>query len=134
MKNAALILSIGVLLTACGGVGVNGEHYTGRQGSQAWFATASPQTIAAYYEQQCSAYGHKPGSAGMTKCVQESALVGRQSADVRAANYNAAMLGASAALLSQNNQPVIQPPPPPQRTYCTTRYDAFLKQYQTYCN
>ena len=90
-----------LVLAGCGGTGVTGERYVGRQGSQAWFATASPQTIAAYYEKQCSAYGHKPGSDGMTRCIQETAMVGRQSADARAASFNQGLANAS-AIYQQN--------------------------------
>lgn len=85
-----------VFISGCGGTGVTGEQYVGRQGSQAWFSTASPQTIAAYYEKQCAAYGHKPGSEGMIRCIQESAMVGRQSADARAASFNQGLANASA--------------------------------------
>ena len=91
-----LIAAAALLLAGCSGTGVNGERYTGRQGSQAWFATASPQTIAAYYQQQCAAYGHKPGSPGMTQCIQESAVVGRHSADMRAASFQQGMANAAA--------------------------------------
>lgn len=83
-------------LAGCGGTGVNGEHYVGRQGSQAWFSTASPQTIAAYYEKQCAAYGHAPGSSEMARCIEESATAGRYSADARAASFNAGMANAAA--------------------------------------
>lgn len=95
-------ISVALLaLAGCGGVGVNGEHYTGRQGSQAWFATASPQTIAAYYEKNCLAYGYKPGTPAMTGCIENSANMGRQSADARAAAFNQGLANAS-AIYQQN--------------------------------
>lgn len=90
------ILLAVTVLAGCGGTGVMGKSYVGRQGSQAWFQTAAPQTIAAYYEQQCAAYGYKSGTADMAGCIQNSAIAGRQSADQRAASFDAGLANASA--------------------------------------
>jgi len=57
--------------------------------------------------------------------------------EARIAQSNAtsrAMMAASLTLLSQNNRPVVAPPIVQRRTYCTTRYNAFLRQYQTICS
>jgi len=93
LSSVALVATI--FISGCGGTGVTGEQYIDRQGSQAWFSTASPQTIAAYYEKNCLAYGYKPGTKDMAGCIENSANVGRQSADARAASFNRGLANAS---------------------------------------
>ena len=72
-----------VVLTGC--TGVNGEKYLGMPGSRAWFATAAPETIAAYFAKQCEAYGFKPGTDAMAQCIQNEAASKRQTNAIRAA-------------------------------------------------
>jgi hypothetical protein len=84
-SHRALLAILPALLTV-GCIGTAGETYVGLPGSPAWFATASPQTVAAYYEQRCQGYGFQPGTTAMAQCVQQEALAKRQSnsADWRA--------------------------------------------------
>lgn len=71
-----------VMIAAISGcTGVDGEHYLGRPGSPAWFATASSDTIAAYYGKRCSAYGFRPGTDAMAQCI-ESEAQGRRNLNV----------------------------------------------------
>jgi hypothetical protein len=75
------------LLAGC--TGVNGEKYLGMPGSPAWFATASPQTIAAHFADQCAAYGFQPGTTAMAQCIRQEAASKRQSNAIRSAAVNA---------------------------------------------
>lgn len=60
-----------LMLTGC--TGVKGERYIGVPGSRAWFATASPETVAAYFGERCAAYGFKPGTPEMAQCIENEA-------------------------------------------------------------
>lgn len=64
---------IAILLFLAGCTGVDGERYVGMPGSPAWFATASPDTVAAYFGKRCVAYGFKPGTPEMAQCIENEA-------------------------------------------------------------
>jgi len=49
-------------------------------GSPAWFATAGPETIAAYYRKRCVSYGFQAGTPQMAQCIQSEASGGRSRA------------------------------------------------------
>lgn len=81
----------------------------------------------------CSANGAEKNLDKINSCLmvynraQQAKLQDRQIA-------SRAMMAASLSLLSQGSQaPVIQPAPMPRQTYCTSQYNAFLKQVQTIC-
>lgn len=96
-----------VLLCLGGCTGVDGEHYVGAPGSRAWFATASPDTVAAYFGQRCAAYGFKPGTPEMAQCIENEAS-NRQ--------HNNALRSIAAAQIMAASQPA-----PPQRPInCTS--------------
>lgn len=99
MKRLALLLCLFVL-PAC--TGVDGETYMGRPGSPAWFATAHPATIAAYFRAQCEAYGFKPGTDALAQCIEN------ESQNKRNANATRAL---AIAQMSQSMQPVPTPRP-----------------------
>lgn len=107
MKAAQVLLL--VLMAGC--TGVDGEQYMGRPGSPAWFATASPNTIAAYFAQSCTAYGFKPGTPEMAQCIQQEAGNKRSTntakmntwAQINAANANAAQANATANRMRTTN-------------------------------
>jgi hypothetical protein len=84
-----------------GCAGTQGETYLGLPGSPAWFATASPQTVAAYYGQRCQGYGFKPGTDAMAQCVQQEALAKRQS---NSADWRATVAAQQAAQQQQRMQ------------------------------
>ena len=67
MRKVYICLLAG-MLGACSS-GVNGERVWGMPESPAWFATASPETIRAYYEKFCIAYGYKPDTTDMDNCI-----------------------------------------------------------------
>lgn len=81
----------------------------------------------------CSANGTEKNLDKINVCLMNYSNA-RNARIAQANATSSAMRAASIALLSQNNQPAMRPMPMPQRTYCTTRYNSFLKQYQTYCN
>ena len=58
-------------------------------GSPAWFATASPATVAAYFSQNCTAYGFKPGTPEMAQCTQMEASNKRSTNATKMANIAA---------------------------------------------
>lgn len=65
---------IGVcLLLLAGCQGADGDGYIGLPGSPAWFMSASPKTIAAYYSERCVGYGFQPGTPHMAQCIQNEA-------------------------------------------------------------
>lgn len=80
------------LIAGC--TGVDGEKYIGAQGSPAWFATASPNTVASYFLESCKAYGFQPGTPEMAQCIQTEAGSKRQSNATR---------GAAIAAMNQAN-------------------------------
>lgn len=67
----ARIALLCIALAGC--TGTQGETFLGRPGSPAWFATAAPETIAAYFVTRCQTYGFKPGTVEMAQCVQQEA-------------------------------------------------------------
>lgn len=60
------------MLIGCQGVG--GETYVGMPTSPAWFATAGPKTVAAYFRKSCEAYGFKADTPQMAQCIQNEAV------------------------------------------------------------
>lgn len=62
-----------VAIGLAGCTGTQGERFLGRPGSPAWFATAAPETIAAYFVTRCKTYGFTPGTVEMAQCVQQEA-------------------------------------------------------------
>ena len=109
---SAAILAVSVTLCAC-------QNSREVEAQQEW--------------NHCSANGTEKNLDKINSCLtvynraQQAKLQDRQIA-------SRAMMAASLSLLSQGNQaPVIQPPPMPRRTYCTTQYNSFLRQYQTIC-
>lgn len=80
------IIAASAVLSACDST--SGDILSGA-GSPAWFAMASPETIASYYGRQCRAYGFQDGTQEMAVCIQNSAQAGRQSADQRLAQGSA---------------------------------------------
>lgn len=110
MRKQYLVVTA-ALLTAC--TGVQGETYLGRPGSPAWFATASPDTIADYFVRRCQTYGFQLGTPEMAQCVQQEAGAARGLAGARMSGVLARMSG-------------------PTQVQCTTvRQGAFLN---TICN
>ncbi|MGO4441577.1 hypothetical protein [Rhizobium sp. RAF56] len=96
MKRAyflAALLPVAAMLAGCQGAG--GEKYIGLPGSPAWFATAGPETVAAYFRKRCTAYGYAPGTPQMAQCIQTEAAGGRQIAARRSAEADA-MISAAA--------------------------------------
>lgn len=96
MKRAAALAFM--LLAGC--QGVDGETYMGVPGSPAWFSTASPNTIAAYFSKRCTAYGFQPGTPEMAQCIQNEAASSRMASAQRSAaiaNANAAFQANAAA-------------------------------------
>lgn len=96
MRKALLTL---LLLAGC--TGVDGEHYVGAPGSRAWFATASPDTIAAYFGKRCAAYGFKPGTPEMAQCIENEAQNSQHNNAIRSV--------AAAQIFSASQQPVRRP-------------------------
>jgi hypothetical protein len=72
-----------VLIAGC--TGVDGEKFIGAPGSPAWFSTASPNTVATYFRDRCTAYGFVQGTPEMAQCIQQEAASKRQSNAIRGA-------------------------------------------------
>jgi len=85
-----------VLLALAGCTGVDGERYLGAPGSRAWFATASPDTIADYFGKRCAAYGFKQGTPEMAQCIENEA---------QSRQHNNAIRSAAAAQIATARQP-----------------------------
>jgi hypothetical protein len=96
MRRIFFLLGLAVITTGC--TGTQGEAVMGMPGSPAWFASASPETIAGYYSRQCASYGFMAGTPGMAQCIQNSALSGRQTASNR-------VTAASGVLMQPRPQP-----------------------------
>lgn len=108
---------VAILLVLSGCTGVDGEHYVGAPGSRAWFATASPDTVAAYFGQRCAAYGFKPGTVEMAQCIENEA---------QAKQHNNTIRSVAAAQIIAASQP-----PPRRQINCTST--AFGGMVNTNC-
>lgn len=106
LRSGGVLFSL-LLLAGC--TGVDGEHYLGRPGSPAWFATASPNTVAAYFRTRCSAYGFKDGTDAMARCVENEAQSRQSSNAVR-----------SIALMQAATAVNPAPTAPSRPVHCTT--------------
>lgn len=73
MQNQRLLIYGCLLVVSTGCTGTQGETYLGAPGSRAWFATAAPETVAAYFSKRCAAYGFQPGTPAMAQCIQSEA-------------------------------------------------------------
>lgn len=83
MTRIPLIFAL-TLIAACS-QNPDGSTSLGLKGSPVWFASASPEAIAAHFAERCQAYGYRPGTAEMTRCIHDSAEAGRAQAQQTAA-------------------------------------------------
>lgn len=72
-----------LLIVLSGCTGTQGETYIGMPGSPAWFKTAAPETIAAYYGDRCAAYGFQRSTPEMANCIQREAMAKQNQNAVR---------------------------------------------------
>lgn len=59
-------------------------------GTDAWYATASPEKIANYFRSQCVTYGYLPGTPEMAECIGKEARAAKQANVARSAAIAAA--------------------------------------------
>lgn len=91
MKKIAGLL---LLAAVAGCQGADGTTHLGMPGSPAWMATASQNTKMAYYREQCTGYGFRPGTSEMAQCMQMEAISTKQGARVQLAQASAAFANA----------------------------------------
>jgi hypothetical protein len=64
-------------LAIAGCTASQGETFLGAPGSPAWFASATPQTIADYFGQRCESYGFSKDTTEMAQCIEAEAQLGK---------------------------------------------------------
>lgn len=108
MTRIPLIFAL-TLIAACS-QNPDGSTSLGLKGSPVWFASASPEAIAAHFAESCQAYGYRPGTAEMTRCIHDSAEAGRAQAQQTAAYtsqaFGRAQANAQATALAANQRRV----------------------------
>ena len=120
MKRAIATFAVFAAITGCQSGGV------GMPGSPAWFATATPDQIAAHYQAQCQSYGFQVGTPEMAQCIAQSAEAARNRATARSIAANQTFQN-NLAIQNAARAPVYRSP-----TQCTTyRVGQTL---QTNCN
>lgn len=70
--------------------------------SPAWFATATVEQQAAYFRKRCSAYGFKPDTPDMAKCIQSEANSSRAGARLQTAVASQAMANSTPRSVTSN--------------------------------